>query len=463
MKRYLVAITALFLAVTMAVPAFAVDFKWGGQFRTRYISQNNFYDQTDETNDHNNYFDTRIRMYMSAVASENLRVVTRWEMGDIKWGNNGTGGRVGADEKIIELKNAFVDFAIPMVPVRAKIGVQSVALLDSWIIDDDFSGAIFSSKMKPFTFQIGYLAAQKVTGGDFSTFADNNGNIDSFFGTVDYSEGPWSASFVAYYQRARSTGVSLVPSTLSTPTAVASTFEDVKNNNLWDLGIKVAYKVDWMSAYVTFIKNLGSVDINPNLRDDANDFNSCDYTGFAIDAGANFFYGPWTFNVAGFYLSGPDSDDNGTIGIDGEHDIEWFTYPWATSKYFSEIMGGGILDNAAPQSLGNSGLADGNFYRGYGFPSNLWTLSAGAAYQLFPKTKLSLSYWYIQTSSAVSDGEGGTTHDLGHEVDFYVTQGIVDGLTLDLVGAYMFTGDAFGVADDRDNIYEMGARLQWQF
>lgn len=458
MKKYMVMFVALFVAVCVAAPAMAaVEFKWGGQFRARYISQQNFYDGTDDFNDHNNYFDQRMRLYLTAIASENLRVVTRWEMGDTKWGNNGTGGRVGADERIVELKNAYLDFAIPCTPVRAKIGVQGIALMDAWIVDDDFSGAVFEAKFKPVTLQLGYIAAQKVTGGDFGTFADNDQNIDSFFFSADYAEGPYSASFVAFYQRGRDTGVSVDPATLSTPTSVASltgsassflSGASFNDNNLWDVAIKFAYKVDWMSAYVSFIKNLGSVEI---------DGFDADYTGYAVDLGANFFYGPWTFNLGGFYISGPDTDDDGFVTGD---DVEWFTYPWATSKYFSEIMGGGILDNNAPQSL-----SQGSFFRGYGFPTNVWTITAGAAYQVAPKTKVSASYWYFNTSSAVSDGTGGTTHDLGHEFDVYVTQGIVDGLTLDLVGAYMFTGDAFNLTgtDDHDNIYELGARLQWNF
>jgi len=77
---------------------------------------------------------------------------------------------------------------------------------------------------------------------------------------------------------------------------------------------------------------------------------------------------------------------------------------------------------------------------------------------------------------------------IGHELDFYVDQGIVDGLTLTLVGAYLFADDAFApmplytnsaglpaaptglsvngvdlTKSHADDAWKLGARLQWNF
>ena len=53
--------------------------------------------------------------------------------------------------------------------------------------------------------------------------------------------------------------------------------------------------------------------------------------------------------------------------------------------------------------------------------------------------------------------------DIGHEIDFYIDQDVVDGLKLRLVGAYLFAGDAYTYLPDDDNAWEAGARLQWSF
>jgi hypothetical protein len=127
-------------------------------------------------------------------------------------------------------------------------------------------------------------------------------------------------------------------------------------------------------------------------------------------------------------------------------------------------MGGGILDSFAP---------NGGYWRGYPDPTNIWTATLGGAYQVLPQTKLALSYWYFRTSEPVpsvyhaSNGTWSTANFLGHEIDLNITQNIVDKLNLDLVGAYMFTGQAFRARSDNvnylhdQNCYELGARLQW--
>ena len=164
--------------------------------------------------------------------------------------------------------------------------------------------------------------------------------------------------------------------------------------------------------------------------------------------------------------------------------VDFFTYPGTTSKYFSEIVGGGILDAAGPFMSAAAGNNGSNFWRGYGFPTNLWTVTAGAAWQVLDKTKLSASYWYFQTSESVGSGKFNAdlseqmSNDIGHEFNLYLTQGIVDGLTLDIVGAFLLTGDAYSrtgyvgvttagtpyvVQWSKDNVYEVGARLQWNF
>ena len=464
MKKRMVTLLALLVAVAIAMPAFAgVEMKYGGQFRTRWVSNDHF-DGTDVRDDNRNYFDQRLRLYFFFVASENLRLVTRFEVGDITWGDDrtfptsggnarfGSGGRVGADSVNVETKNVYVEFGIPTVPVKAKVGIQGINLLDSWIVDDDFSAAVFEGKFTPVDVKIGYIAAQN------SSITDDDEDINSWFATVDYKYGPWAGSLLFYGQHSQETLVSTDPfffnnNTLFTPvpSPITNRLPDgttlpVDGNNLFDLGLNVTYKIDWLKAYVNFVKNFGSVDFSNGTQ-------SIDYTGWMIDGGVNVFCGPYTFNVGGFYTSGQDPNEN---------DVTSFTYPLNTTKYFSEIVGGGILDRDTPIAHTNTaGVADFE-WNGYGNPWNLWTVTAGAAWQALEKTKLSASYWYFGTAEDVNS-LNGTANDVGHEFDVYLTQGIVDGLTLDIVGAYLITGDAYTTALEQEDAYEVGARLQWSF
>lgn len=549
MKKHLVMLVAVFVALAVAMPALAaVEFKYGGQFRVRYWGEDNVRDGSSADwwgsaanryngNDNRNLLDQRLRLYFSFVASKNLKLVTKFEIGDGIWGAdaaNGTntgpnlGANAGGDAVAVEVKNIYFEFNIPNTPSTALVGLQSAVLLDSWIIDDDLPAAIVVTNLDPFKVTVGYVAgqngAERALGSSFlginsasNLVATTSGyRVDDFFAAINYAQGPWKGSLVGFFQDGHSSGISADPSTLNTPnrgfTGTSTSFSKglgYRDNFLFDLGLNVTYKVDWLLAYVNFVKNLGSTDLVSTNGSTV----SADYTGFMVDAGVTYFCGPYTFNLGGFYTSGPDisdsptqNDANGRFrGLESK-DINWFTYPFATSKYFSEIIGGGVLGDdiyvyrglkagSAASAFGGNGTAgDTMYWRGYQFPTNLWTITAGGSWQVAEKTKLSASYWYFGTASsvpvaasAIADNGAVTGYkmssSIGHELDFYVDQGIVDGLTLTLVGAYLIADDAFapmpyGVAatpgttsvnnvnlmnSHADDAWKLGARLQWNF
>jgi hypothetical protein len=583
MKKTLMIFAVALLAVTVVAPAFAaVEFKYGGQFRWRFENEDNVFDGTNlagfytnngsgmtqadgsgryaNSDDNRRFIDQRLRLYFSFIASKNLKVVVKWEMGDAVWGMNSTtsssvgntganaGANVGADAVSVEVKNAYVEFNIPSTPSTAIIGVQSINLLDSWIIDDDFAAAVLVTKLDPFKITLGYVGGQygwerRAVPNTEMPLTNSNYNVDTVVGVVDYAEGPFKSSLIFLFQDGHSSDVSINPATLATPvrgftgvgfnssfgvldTANPFPFSSnlgPRNNYLFDLGFNFTYKTDWLLAYVNFVKNFGSADlvyppldgtaaIAPQTAGLPVKIMSVDYTGFMVDAGVTYFCGPWTANIGGFYTSGPSIDSNPALNnLAGDPayaaafkkpfkglssgDINWFTYPLATAKYFSEIIGGGVLGddlyavrgyNINPKA-GNIGqTGDSPYWRGYGFPTNLWTVTVGGSYQLAEQTKLSASYWYFGTASSVPVaydilGNYKMSSSIGHELDFYLDQGIVDGLTLTLVGAYLIANDAFcplpvnapfasdGVinriyqSNHADDAWELGARLQWNF
>jgi hypothetical protein len=510
MKKHLVMLVAILAIVAITVPAFAVEFKYGGMYRLRWQSNDNLVDGKDrdsgtifsgDRDDNQNYMDQRFRMYFSFVGSENLQVVTKWEV-DTLWGNSfdkfTTGGGVGADSINLEMKNAYLDFNVPYTPVRSTLGVQGLTLLTGWMIDDDFSAAKFSAKFDPIRVTIGYIAAQN---NDVTTTQEN---IDDVFISLDYAEGPWKASLVGLFQDGHNTDVSTFfnprMSTGSITQGGGFTFLNpvfglvnsagivtavggvpVANDNLlFDLGINLGYKIDWISAYINFVKNFGSFDVFPSLTD-----RSIDYTGYMVEGRGDVFYGPFTFSLGGFLASGdqfnPANDDE-----DGN-----FRYPRGASHYWSEIMGLGSLDQSVGGSYLNpvratpantktgdqlnnqAKLRPGD--RGYqaaDVPSNLWMVNAGFAYQALEKTKLTFNYYYIGTQEDVLSGfhrSGGVIDGLrfdnsvGHELDFYIDQGVVDGLNLRIVGAYLIANEGFTINNGDDDAWEAGMVLQWHF
>jgi len=185
MRKFLMVAAVGALALLMAVPAMAVDFKFGGEYRVRFYDGVNIgFDKnaapgavsaTTGAYSQAAYFNTqvgpnargaqiRIRpMFTVSDDNNNIQAVLRLEIGDIEFGNgggafnntnfgnpigagtnrigNGSGGGGGADGINVETKWAFLDFAMPFgVPARVRAGVQGFYLPKGMIIDDDAAG-----------------------------------------------------------------------------------------------------------------------------------------------------------------------------------------------------------------------------------------------------------------------------------------------------------------------------------
>lgn len=488
MKRQLLVLGAILLLIMIAAPCFAeVEFKYGGAMWVRLQSHDNLADGSSDIDDNSNWIDQRLRMHFSFIASERLQVVTKWEA-DTTWGNEVSGmarhggGDVGADATNLEMKNVYLDFLIPETPVKAKLGVQGIDALSGWMINDDFSAALLSTKYGAFNIRLGYIAARN------EDVTDASDNMDDMLLGFDYADGPMSASLYGFWQAARnqvistqyqpsSTGGELISDSgysqwkeidgkgvqyqsdgAKKITVNGSSVVGVDDNNLFDIGLSLGYKMDWVNVFLNYVQNLGGYDVTNGAA------SSVDYRGFMVEAGANFNFDPFTFTLGGFYASG---DDDSTDDVDNA-----FRYPKGASHYWSEIMGNGTLDSR----VGEAGDVDhvlsknrGDFNAVDG-PSNLWTITAGASWQALRTTKLTFNYYYIQTAKDVisdlnmtSKTVNETSKEIGHEFDFYLDQQVVDGLALRLIGAYLVAGDAISVYANDDNIWEAGAQLLWTF
>lgn len=450
MKRNFIVLVAVLAAVALAVPSFAVDFKYGGLYRLRWQSNDNVADGNDDFDDNGNWFDQRLRMLFTFVASENLQLVTHWEA-DTLWGRESPGagrhggGDIGADATNLEMKNVYLEFNIPNTPLRTKLGVQGASFLKGWIFADDFSGAVFSTKLDPVKVTFGYVAGQNT---DVTT---TNENVDDFFLALDYANGPFKASLVGFYQYAHDTNLSTYPD-MSTGLFRASSTA-VTDNNLFNLGVNLGYKTDMFVLGLTGIKNFGSYDLVGG--------GSQDYTGWMLEGTADFMWNAMTFHLGAFYTSG---DDDNEAAFDNAKDYDAFAYARGASYYWSEILGLGMLDVSVAGS-DHLNPANQGAYRAADVPSNLWALNLGVIWQAMPETKVTFNYYYVATAEDVlaNAATGETDDTIGHEVNLYISQGIVDKLNLTLVGAYLFADDAYTIFKDDDDAYELGAVLQWKF
>ena len=150
MKKLMTLALAAAMMLGAATGANAIDFKAKGQWIMSfdYGMHGNFGESKAKNNSgfgkHEDEFEARqrVRLQLDAVASEALSGTVFFEIGDQVWGNSKTGGALGADGKVVELKRAYIDWMVPQTDLKVRMGIQGLALPSfttnaSQIFDDD--------------------------------------------------------------------------------------------------------------------------------------------------------------------------------------------------------------------------------------------------------------------------------------------------------------------------------------
>ena len=154
MKKLMTLALAAAMMLGATTGANAIDFKAKGQWIMSfdYGMHGNFSKNKAATNSgyrsnsqNEDQFEAmqRVRLQLDAVASEALSGTVFFEIGETVWGDNGTGGALGADNNgVVKLKNAYIDWMVPQTDLKVRMGIQGLALPSfttnaSQIIDDD--------------------------------------------------------------------------------------------------------------------------------------------------------------------------------------------------------------------------------------------------------------------------------------------------------------------------------------
>lgn len=208
-SKTLMSITAAGALCAAATPALAFDNEIHGSYLMKYFITNyeavgDRYIFRDSNNDFtdsrsrktSNYFDTRTRFYYTAKASDDLKLVTAFEI-DAVFGDraqdtarNGGAG-LEADSVNLETKWVYLDFKIPSTPTRITAGIQPIKdKFKGIFFDADVAGINSVTTLGPATFGLGYFRAY-----DSDLFATSNqnttargvDNLDIVAASIDYN------------------------------------------------------------------------------------------------------------------------------------------------------------------------------------------------------------------------------------------------------------------------------------
>ena len=142
-----------------ATGASAIDFKAKGQWLMGFAAGDGSFTShhKEKGSKHNQAVDQddafsamqRVRLQLDAVASEALSGTVYFEIGDQTWGQNSSGGALGADSSsVVELKNAYIDWMVPNTDLKFRMGIQAITMPNvaggSAVLDDDAAGIVAS-------------------------------------------------------------------------------------------------------------------------------------------------------------------------------------------------------------------------------------------------------------------------------------------------------------------------------
>jgi hypothetical protein len=383
MKKTLVLLFAALLVVAFTVPASAFDSVFGGYNRVRYYIQQGFSGVKDDSSQNVNQWDTRTRLFYTAVFSDDFKFVNAFEF-NVTFGA-APGGTVGTDGTgIFRIKHSYSDFRTGTL--RWTLGLQPATLARGFLFADDFAGAIV--RYQPGTtgdMLIPFMYAKVSEGG----IGDPNNDT----------------TLMALYPYFPMGSMTI------NPYFVYGWVNLGEDNDVYWLGVDFDWKLDNLGLWFTGIYNAGDVNA------------AVDISAYLAAIGANFALGQIGLSAEFFYATGDDdpADDS----------LDAFQLPPGASYYWAEIMGYGIFDNQVSAGAPADKI------------SNIMAFNIGADFALTDQFKLAADIWYANLAEDNAAGDA----DLGTEIDLVLTYNIIENLKLEVVGAYLVAGDATGDED----------------
>jgi hypothetical protein len=421
MKKLFVLALAVAMVVVFSMPASAVENKFGG-----------FFDVSFFTYKHLNYADTaslddtsvrsRTRLYYTAKLHDKLSFINKFEM-DTEFGAQATGyGDLGADGIAVEVKNSYADFMLGQY--RFEVGVQDFNLLRKLIMADDAAGVKISYRGMDGIIPAFYWF--RVNSG-FNANADPGADVDQYTLLANIKRGNMQFVPLISYMKSNSGGVygAAAVSAGGNPTIAGDPLD------VYWLALDFNAKFDMWNLALAGGYQGGSLS------------DSVDITAYMFNAKADVKLANFKIYGEFLYTSGEDS----TGGTD---DYEGWWYPeqsgtganYGTAEFVRKGKEWANVPNTPVGGTPGNGL------------ENRMEFGLGAVFNLTKATSLNLAWWNLNLSNEDINGN----RDIGNELDAVMTWNMMKNAKLDLIFAYLITGDAVKPAtNDASFAYEGAA------
>lgn len=480
-KKLMLIAAAGALGAASASPALAFENEFHGFYNLKYFISNyetgapGFLGRTtqgllsDKTNNSlsdpslfsakrkaSNFFDSRARIFYTAKANDDLKLVTGFEIDSIFGdraqgnGNRNVGGALEADSTNLETKWVYLDFKIPSTPVKVTAGIQPVKdAFKGIFLDADIAGINTVTTLGPATVSVGYFRGYDESFLSTATTTRGTNNLDIVAASVDYNVNKNLKVGMAYYLYSDNRNdLDAATSDIPLPLTI-HVFGVNADAKIGKLGLSGFAAMQHGAAHSSKFTGLPTGHVT--------------FNAFAANIAAKMPIGPGTARTAFLYASGDDGRD----GIDTAWQSVVQTQPSIngtnvkygapTNTYNESNM---MLLNRASNMEGTQ--ADINLINSIN-NKDQGTIMATTGYDLTitPKAFASVNAgvaWAAKNNNRTRLGNNGTNF-LGTEVNFETGYKLYDNLTAKIQAAYLFLGGYYsGITYDSTGKLHTGGR-----
>jgi hypothetical protein len=312
MRKLLVLGLVALLVAVFTLPAGALENKFGGYWRTRFFSMNDFAGESnsalglDSEDQDLQRVDTRTRLYYTAVLNENLSLVNKFEF-DAVWGS-GPLGDYGADGVVFEIKQSYALFN--WGPTRWAVGIHDSLIARGFIFADEMSGLTVSYRTDTMN-----LVGEWIKGFEGGTGKDaNDFDVDTYGlnPVFTFGEG-FSLNPFVYYMMSDDSLLGTLAGPTGTSTfgynlfnAADPTFLPEDWGVYW-VGANADFTLGSASLWATAIYQGGEVENNSTLNPGGQDL---DVSAYLLAFGASMPLGPVGLHGQFFWASGDEKADD---------------------------------------------------------------------------------------------------------------------------------------------------------
>jgi hypothetical protein len=445
MKKAILVFVAGLIVFLSALPVFAVDLKFNGDFRVRGFYTDNLTDQADSANDASAYNSMRFLLTTTASAGIAKGVVTMdftstGGTGNMRFGE--TGGAYGPKDDTFALLEAYIKADLQMAMLSAgrqvfKIGhgILFEDPADGFFLDVPLGPAKLTLvNLKPFDCsELGGSNNPAIGTGLLGTCSGTGNDTDLYFTNLSLRPTGDMASnlfFGVYKDRGPNIGA----------TGAAETNQFATSTSDVELYIVGA----------TGNASLGPLNLNAEIDYLTGDMDgntqNADLDGLNVQVGGSTTAGPANVGLTFVYASGkdPNSNDRNINGLDGNFPI-------------GIILTNGGARSLAPKDgtcLGVSapGFTDANTSLG-GVPNcvnSRGLLAIKGTGSISPVERLSLQADVIWAQSAEDSSTAFPEKDIGVELDGTARYKLDDNFSLMTGIGYLIAGDFFKTATNTD-------------